>query len=191
VISPVPLEPPPLPVETIAMVARWKPVHLGHAAVLRGLVRNAQTALIGIGSSNKYDIENPFTAAETADMIRLVLTGHDNFKLIEVPDLGNGPRWRSLVRQLFGPVDVFVTSNAYVYSLLREVYPMMHPVRLVPASERNPQNGAAVRQAMARPSDDWAELLPQCVADYLRERGLIERFRREFGRATLASFGEC
>lgn len=173
------------------MVARWKPVHLGHAAVLRGLVRNAQLALIGIGSSNKYDVENPFTAAETADMIRCVLAGHDNYRLIDVPDLGNGPRWRSLVRQLFGPVDVFVTANAYVYSLLREVYPMMHPVRLVPASERNPQNGAAVRQAMARPGQEWADLLPRSVADYLRERGLIERFRREFGRATLATFEDC
>ena len=29
------------------------------------------------------------------------------------------------------------------------------------------------------------------VADYLRENGLIERFRREFGRATLASFEDC
>jgi nicotinamide mononucleotide adenylyltransferase len=33
------------------MVARWKPGHLGHAAVLQGLARIADHALIGIGSS--------------------------------------------------------------------------------------------------------------------------------------------
>jgi len=165
-------------------------VHLGHASVLRGLVRNARCALIGIGGSNRYDVENPFTVAETKHMIRSVLAGFDNYKLIEVPDLGNGPRWRGLVRELFGPVDIFVTANSYVYSLMREVYPMMHPVRLIPSSERTSVTGTAVRQAMARSGDDWAPLLPPCVADYLRERGLIERFRREFGRATLAACGE-
>lgn len=172
------------------MVARFKPVHLGNAAVLRGLLHHAHFALIGIGSSNKYDIENPFTVGETIDMIRRVLVGYDHYKLIEVPDLGDGVRWREMVHKLFGPIDVFVTANAYVYSLMREVYPTMHPVRLVPKSERTSLTGTAVRLAMAREGDEWAKLLPPCVADYMREHGLIERFRREFGKATLVSCGE-
>jgi nicotinamide-nucleotide adenylyltransferase len=43
------------------MVARWKPVHRGHAVVLRALSDRAEQALIGIGSSNRYDSRNPFT----------------------------------------------------------------------------------------------------------------------------------
>ena len=81
---------PALPdrVERIAMIARWKPVHLGHAAVLEALADRADHAIVGIGSPNKYDASNPFTADETAAMIRLVLDGRDNVELVEVPDLG-------------------------------------------------------------------------------------------------------
>lgn len=172
------------------MVARLRPVHNWHASVLRGLVRNAQQVLIGIGSSNKYDLENPFTVAETADMIRIALDGHSNYKILEVPDLGDGPRWRDMVHELLGPVDLFVTANSYVYSLMREVYPMMHPVRLVAAGERIKLSGTAVRVAMARGGEEWAKLVPSAVAAYLRQHGLVERFRREFGPATLLAAGE-
>src|SRR4030042_230593 len=100
------------------MVARWKPVHLGHAAVLRGLRAAADEILIGLGSSNRYDARNPFTPAETADMIRLVLGQERDYRLIEVPDLNDGPRWRLMILERFGALDVFVTANGYVASLL-------------------------------------------------------------------------
>ena len=51
------------------MVARWKPVHLGHAAVLRALCDRGEQALIGVGSANRYDARNPFTVAETREML--------------------------------------------------------------------------------------------------------------------------
>ena len=57
----------------LGMVARWKPVHLGHAAVLRGLMAAAPRVVLGIGSANRYDVRSPFTPAETRDMIRLVI----------------------------------------------------------------------------------------------------------------------
>ena len=78
----------------IGMVARWRPVHRGHAPVLRALCDRASEALIGIGSSNRYDLRNPFTLEETTDMIRLVLAGRKNYTLISVPDLDHGLRWR-------------------------------------------------------------------------------------------------
>lgn len=162
------------------MVARWKPVHLGHAAVLRGLVRHSEHALIGIGSANKYDRDNPFTAHETQEMIERVLVGHRNFSILHVPDLGHGPRWRAMVREMMGPVDLFVTANAYVHSLMREVYPILHPVHLIAAHERTRLSGTMARQAMAQPDESWRELVPACIAEYLTEKQLVDRFRREF-----------
>lgn len=169
-----------LPVESIAMVARWKPVHLGHAAVLRGLSDAAGRVVIGIGSSNKYDARNPFSAAETSEMIRRVLAGRTNYTLIEVPDLGNGPRWRLMVRDLFGPLDAFVTANDYVRSLMQDLYPLLHPAALVAPRDRSRLTGTQVRRAMLAGGSDWQALVPRCVADYLIENGLVERLRREF-----------
>jgi nicotinamide-nucleotide adenylyltransferase len=169
----------------IGMVARWRPVHLGHAPVLRALCHRAGQALIGIGSSNRYDVRNPFTLEETTDMIRLVLAGLENYTLIPVPDLDDGPRWRAMITNTFGPLDRFVTANPYVRSLLDGDYALMRPVALVPEGERIAVDGSMVRREMAR-GDGWRDLVPEVVADYITTRGLDERFRREFGLETLA-----
>lgn len=167
------------------MVARWRPVHRGHAAVLRALCASAREVVIGIGSSNRYDERNPFTAAEAAAMIRLVLGDREGYTLIEVPDLDDGPRWRDLVVRLFGSLDVFVTANPYVAHLMGKSYRIERPVVFVPAADRVAIEGAMVRRAMAE-GGPWWEMVPDGVVDCIRERGLDERFRREFGLATLA-----
>ena len=171
--------------ERIGMVARWRPVHLGHAPVLRALCDRAQQVLIGIGSANRYDARNPFTLAETGDMIRLVLAGRENYQLIPVPDLDDGPRWRLMILDLFGPLDVFVTANPYVASLLADDYRLLRPVEMVSEEERIAIDGRLVRREMAR-GDGWRDLVPPEVAAYLTDRQLDERFRREFGLQTLA-----
>jgi len=168
------------------MVARWKPVHLGHAAVLESLLETAEHVAIGIGSSNRYGLQNPFTAEESAEMIRRVLRGvpPERYDLIEVPDLGHGPRWRAMVAELFGPLDLFVTANPWVRELMREIYRVVHPVSLIPPERRIPLDGTAVRRAMAR-GEGWREMVPPEIATYLQDEGLVRRFRREFGLATL------
>ena len=167
------------------MIARWKPVHLGHAAVLEALMERAEVVQIGIGSSNRYDVQNPFTAAESEAMIRRVLGERAGYSIVEVPDLGHGPRWRAMVAELLGPLDLFVTANPYVRDLMREVYPVVHPVSLIPPERRIAVDGTGVRKAMAR-GEGWREMVPPQVAAYLEEEGIVQRFRREWGLATLA-----
>lgn len=169
----------------IGMVARWQPVHRGQTPVLRALCECASEAVIGIGSSNRHDLRNPFTLEETMDMIRLVLADRVNYTLLPVPDLDDGPRWRAMIVDLFGPLDVFVTDNPYVASLLAEDYRIIRPVELVPEDEKIALDGKMVRRQMAR-GNDWQDLVPQEVADYITANNLDERFRREFGLQTLA-----
>jgi nicotinamide-nucleotide adenylyltransferase len=170
--------------DRIGMVARWQPVHRGHVPVLRALCDRASQAIVGIGSSNRYNLRNPFTLEETSDMIRLVLAGRGNYTLIPVPDLDDGPRWRVMVMDLFGPLDLFVTANPYVSSLLAADYRAIKPVELVPADERVAIDGTMVRKEMAR-GNGWRELVPDEVAGYIVTRRLDDRFRRDFGLQTL------
>ena len=171
--------------ERIGMVARWQPVHRGHAVVLQALCNRAGQALIGIGSSNRHDARTPFSLEETAAMIQLVLAGRENYTLIPVPDLDDGPRWREMVVDLFGPLDLFITDNPYVTSLLAADYPIARPITLIAEDERIAVDGTMVRRAMAR-GDGWQALVPPEVAEYITTGGLDERFRREFGLLTLA-----
>ena len=167
------------------MIARWKPVHLGHAVAVRALSARAEHVLIGIGSSNRLNARNPFTAAETREMLGLVLGDRANVTVLEVPDLDDGPRWRAMVAKLFGPLDAFVTANPYVARLLADDYRILRPVDLIPLEERVPIDGTLVRREMAR-GDGWRTFVPDDVAVYIEERGLARRFRTEFGLETLA-----
>ena len=167
------------------MIARWKPVHLGHTAVLEALTERASHAIIGIGSSNRYDASNPFTAAETVAMLRIALAGRDNYTLVGVPDLGHGPRWRAMVLELLGPLDLFVTANPYVRDLLKDDYTVVHPAWLVPPERHVAVDGTMVRRRILR-GEDWRELVPAAVADLLERRGLVDRFRREFATAAIS-----
>jgi len=169
----------------IGMIARWRPVHLGHKVVLQALCNQADHVLIGIGSANEYDVRNPFTAGETDDMLRLVLSGVDNFMIIPVPDLHDGPRWRVMVQDLFGDLDAFVTANPYVAHLMKDIYQVIHPAVFVPEKNQLKMSGTMVRDAMAR-GEDWLKMVPEEVGAYIVENRLDERFRREFGLQTLA-----
>ncbi|MCC7541571.1 MAG: hypothetical protein IT379_35460 [Deltaproteobacteria bacterium] len=172
-------EAPPV-VDRVAMIARWKPVHLGHAAVLEGLARAGRHVVVGIGSSNVYDARNPFTAGETRSMLALVLGDLPHVEVREVPDLGHGPRWRAMVVDMLGPLDVFFTANAYVKSLLERDYRVVHPVHLVPPERRVRIDGTMVRRAMLA-GEDWRSLVPPAVAEWLDAQGLVTRFLRELG----------
>jgi nicotinamide-nucleotide adenylyltransferase len=169
----------------IGMIARWRPVHNGQAAVLRALCSSAREVLIGIGSSNRHNARNPFTLSETEDMLRLALGGCDHYQLVPVPDLDDGPRWRSMVLNMFGALDLFVTDNPYVANLLKEDYPLARPVELIPLNERVRVDGSMVRAAMAR-GERWQAWVPESIAEYIQSNGLDVRFRREFGLETLA-----
>jgi nicotinamide-nucleotide adenylyltransferase len=169
----------------IGMVARWQPVHLGHAPILHALCTHSDHALIGIGSSNRYNIRNPFTLDERMDMLRLVLSKWENYTLIAVPDLDDGPRWCEMVKDMFGPLDVFVSANPYVASLLCEDYRVIKPVELIPENHHIAIDGSLVRKAMAQ-GEGWQDLVPNEIEDLITIRLLDERFRREFGLPTLA-----
>jgi len=169
----------------IGMIARWKPVHVGHSAILRRLCQQVGQALIGIGSSNRYNARNPFTAAETEAMLRLSLSEFNNYEIIPVPDLDDGPRWRVMALDLFGKLDLFVTDNPYVTTLLKDDYRIMRPVELLLSEEHIRINGSMVRAMMAR-GERWQDWVPAPCADYIQQNKLDERFRNEFGLETLA-----
>ena len=164
----------------LAMIARWKPLHLGHARILRCLLRSCQFLEIGIGSSNRYDAQNPFTALESQEMIELALgPSPQSYRIHHFPDLGHGPRWAAAVQAQLGELDALVTANGYVRDCLKPYYAIVHPLEFLPAEERVAVDGTMVRSAMlqARP---WEHLVLPEVADYILARGLVERLRSEF-----------
>jgi nicotinamide-nucleotide adenylyltransferase len=172
------------PLRRAGFVARFRPPHLGHAAILAALAREAETVVVGVGSANRYDADNPFTGEETAGLLAPLLPA-GRFELHLLPDLYDGPRWAAMVRDRFGEIDLFATANPYVRSLLEGFWRVEHPLTLLGPDERVAVDGRGVRRAMAR-DEAWERLVPPEVARALRAGGFVRRFRREFGLETLA-----
>lgn len=180
----------------VGVIGRFKPLHNGAAALLESLCENAQQVIIGIGSSNKYNERNPFTARETADMINAFLGKRfENYKIIKVPDFAqvpgceDGQKWRKFVLEKFGDLDYFVSRNDFVRSLFKENYNLLYPGDVVPKEKHVLLRATRVRYEMAT-YQNWQELVPRAVAEYLEKRGLADRFRKEFGLLTIASVAE-
>jgi len=174
----------------LGIIGRFKPVHNGHAIILETICKRAMHVHIGLGSCNRLNVRNPFTAQESAEMIDLVLKPqHTNYSLITVPDFDNGPLWRENALKLWGNLDCFVTANDYVKSLLKNDYKIVHPLEVLSVDNRERVNATMVRVAMAQ-GQLWEHFVPESVADYLKQNKLVERFVNEFGLETLSSYSE-
>jgi nicotinamide-nucleotide adenylyltransferase len=181
----------------LGIIGRFKPLHLGASALLETLCSQSEQVIIGIGSSNKYNLRNPFTAKESTQMINKVLApNYSNYNVIHVPDFAHDPRycdgqmWRSYVNQHFTDLDGFITGNPYVEKLLRDDYSMLDSFSFINNSTVNfPENLKNIRSTLVRlkiaTNDDWESLVRGEVADYLKGNNLISRFKKEFGLETI------
>jgi nicotinamide-nucleotide adenylyltransferase len=179
--------------ERIGVIGRFRPLHRGSAAMLDAICENAGHAIIGIGSSNKYDCRNPFTAEEARSMVDAYLKPrHRNYEIVQIPDYGHipayadGKRWLSEITHQYGQLDCFVTGNQWVEELVKTKYPTMHPFELIPRQQRSMVKGTEVRIAIAE-GEDWERLVPRTVAAYLKTHGLDTRLRSEFKEEILDS----
>ncbi len=175
----------------VGLIGRFKPLHNGGAALLESVCEQAEQVIIGIGSCNRYDLRNPFTAEETKGMIDTVLSPRfSNYTVIYIPDFSHkdpvngGSLWREHIRAVYGGIDHFVSGNDYVRELLKDDYVLLSPEEVVPEYRRSGVKGTQVRVELAR-DGDWQALVPGKVAGYLEQNSLVERFRDEFGKKVL------
>jgi len=180
----------------VGVVGRFKPLHIGAALMLDTLCQKSEYVKIGIGSTNKYNARNPFTPEETRDMIDLYLKPRfSNYEIFFIPDFahisGNsdGIPWKNYVLQTYGTLDNFVSGNPYVASLLKSNYNIIHPADVIHISKQFRMSGTMVRMAMAT-GNDYKQMVPPSVAEYLDKNKLVQRFRNEFGLVTLESLSE-
>ncbi|MBU0666834.1 MAG: adenylyltransferase/cytidyltransferase family protein [Nanoarchaeota archaeon] len=172
-------------------VGRFKPLHNGGALALDTLCDKADHLIIGIGSSNKYNLRNPYTPKESMEMIDAYLSQrHNNYSFKFVPDFAHlpefsdGQKWREFVVKEFGVLDYFVSGNNYVKNLLENDYKIIHPASLIPREKWIKLRATEVRYEMAL-KHDWQRLVPVEVSDYIIKNSFDERFRDEFGKETI------
>ncbi len=165
--------------ERCLFIGRFQPVHYGHIRVILWCLERCKELIIGVGSAQySHTIENPFTAGERVEMLRLALAEAgvelSRVIIIPIPDVHSNAIWVSHVRMLVPRFDVVVSRNPLVVRLFREAgYNVLVP----PQYDRSRFSATLIRQLMARGDPTWEELVPPSVARFIKSIGGVERLR--------------
>lgn len=171
----------------LGFIGRFRPFHIGAFELLYTGCKKAQEVIIGIGSANKYNERNPFTANEAQEMIDAALKPHvSNYRFVQIPDSGhlpggeNGKIWIPTIKREFGTLDAMVSGNPYVQSLLANHYKTIQPKEIMQPQALIPIKATIVRNALVNDAN-WQQYVPPQVATYIQQNGLDRRIREEFG----------
>jgi len=167
------------------LIGRFQPFHIGHLSAIREILSGFDEAIIAIGSSQfSHTFDNPFTAGERIEMIRLALRedGQDLSRIITVsiPDIGEHRLWVARLTSMCPRFEVAYTNNPFVKLLLEEQGINTREAELY---NREVFNATRIRTLMAE-GGNWKKLVPKSVGDYIEEIGGVERVRIAKGSAT-------
>ena len=109
----------------LIVLGRFQPFHNGHAAMINaaisflGVDGSDMPLRICIGSSEaEQSLDNPWSADEREQMIRVWLDGRD-VEIVQVPDLGDPPNYVRHAEKFHGPAGIILTTDESTSHLYR------------------------------------------------------------------------
>lgn len=151
------------------VIGRFQPFHLGHQYLIEKALFHAEKIIIGIGSSNIKDENNPYTIALREEFIKKFLE-QENLtdkveRIVYIPDIPDDDEWYEIANKLTGDVDVVIGDNEWVNGIYakRDI-----PVIQIGYYKRNVLEGKKIRHQIDH-KKPWKTRVPK----YLQK--LIDR----------------
>ena len=151
-------------------VGRFQPFHNGHLHAIGEILEESDELIIVVGSAQmSHEPDNPFTAGERLEMIRLALdaAGVDpkGYMLIPIPDAPAHRVWVSQVESQTPRFDVVYTNQPLTRRLLIEAG---YDVRGIDLYKRNQYEATEIRRRILE-GEDWKDLVPIEVYRFVKE----------------------
>jgi len=119
-----------------------------------------------------YTLDNPFTAGERVEMIKLGLGDlYAKIYIIPVDNIPSNYLWPRRVLEYTPRVDTVFTNNKFVQELFKIHGVVTRETPLLPGV-----SGSIIRKLMAE-NGEWQSLVPRRVAEYIREINGVERVK--------------
>ena len=100
--------------------------------------------------------------------------GIDKYKIIEIPDIHNPPKWVDHVLSIFSNFDVVVTNNSFTKKLFKE---KNIKVDDTPLFNKKEYSGKEIRERI-RDDQNWKNLVPEPVFKIIKESNGVERIKK-------------
>jgi nicotinamide-nucleotide adenylyltransferase len=151
--------------KTALVIGRFQPFHYGHAYLLQKAAEIADTVIIGIGSANKKDADNPWDAHIRRKMLEAYIT-HEKLTekvhtIVNLDDMSDAD-WTNMVLKL-APADVVVGNNDWVNHLLTDAG---YEVMTLPYLDRFLYEGQKIRANMKQ-GKKWQDAVPSYITPLL------------------------
>jgi len=146
---------------------RFQPFHNGHLYAIRYILTQVEEVVIGVTAAQyNYEPDNPFTAGERIEMIKLALGKlYTRTYVIPIENTASNLAWLRKVETLTPSFNVVYTNNQLVRILAeREGY----QVEPIPQLDREKLSGKYIRKLIIR-GESWEHLVPQSVAEYIKQ----------------------
>ena len=171
----------------LIVLGRFQPFHNGHASMISAAmsflgVDNSDLPLrICIGSSQaEQSLDNPWSAEEREQMIRVWLDGYDA-EIVHVPDLGDPPNYVRHAEKFHGPPGMIFTTDKGTSELYRAADWFVVESDLINRRDWQGWRVRATIQMMSTITDEQGvrtvlgENIPENVVNWLIENDAIKR----------------
>ncbi len=162
-----------------AYIGKFQPFHNGHLKCVEYILTKVDELIIILGSAQySHSLNNPFTAGERIEMIRLALKEanipHDRYIIVPVPDTnGVHSEWVARVLSYSPKFDVVFSNEPLTRRLFIEAG---FNVQNIPFFNRTILSATEVRRRMID-DENWEELVPPAVASYIKSIKGVERLK--------------
>ena len=159
-------------------IGRFQPFHKGHLEAVKMILKENDEIIIAVGSAQySHKLENPFTAGERITMIRKALENEGidlkQVWIIPIPDVHVHMMWISEVIGYTPKFNVVYTNEPLTRRLFMEAG---FDVRPIPFIKRKIYSATEIRKRMIE-NENWEELVPKAVAEYIKEIDGVQRVR--------------
>ena len=159
-------------------VGRFQPFHKGHLEVIKKIGKEVDELVIIVGSSQySHRLDNPFTTGERITMIRRALKETkiqlSRIWIIPVPDVHQHALWVSQIVGYAPKFDVAFANEPLTRRLFVEAGFTVEPM---PFIKREIYLATEIRKRMLT-GEDWEKLVPDSVAEFIKEIDGVTRLR--------------
>lgn len=156
------------------IVGRFQPFHYGHLKLIKQILKDNDSVIIGIGSAQySHTLKDPFTAGERHIMISSSLEseGIYQFYLVPIEDVNSNPLWVAHVESLTPRFNKVYTNNPLVRRLFGEKGYDVHSMELM---NRDSWSGTHIREKILN-GENWKDDVPQPVWEIIEEIDGVNR----------------
>jgi len=167
-------------------IGRFQPFHRGHLATLKLAFQVAENVVVGIGSAQESrTMKNPFTWQERVNMIRSTLSEEERNRLNFIylyDNAASDEDWAKSVRDQtrqavgYGEITCLVGVHKDASSRYLDWFPDW---KYIEGPQTDLLNATDIRSLLASgvPKRIWSVGLPDSVADYIENNGLVSTLK--------------